>query len=114
MFSSNQMGDGTCKDTAINAEQTRRFWNLATWDLVHEAVNISAEQVPYGVDEFERARVTKELARLMNVPMVEESPVKFECEYYSTMRLPGQPPTGTVNVGIGTGKWWPSTLGMKR
>ncbi|KAJ5188263.1 FMN-binding split barrel-related protein [Penicillium cf. griseofulvum] len=101
MFSSNQTMNGTRKDTVINAEQTRWFvWNLATWDL-RQAINISAEQVPYGVDEFERAKVTKEAASLMNVPMVQESPVKFECEYHSTMRLPGNPPMGTVDVVIG-------------
>ncbi|KAJ5248602.1 hypothetical protein N7468_000053 [Penicillium chermesinum] len=91
----------TRKDTVVNAEQTGRFvWNLATWAL-REAVNISAEQVPYGVDEFERAAVTKEPATLMDVPMVQESPVKFECEYYSTIRLPGSPPMGTVDIVIG-------------
>lgn len=37
----------------------------------------------------------------MNVPMVQESPVKFECEYHSTVRLPGNPPMGTVDVVIG-------------
>lgn len=101
MFSSNQTVNGTRKDTVVNAEQTGRFvWNLATWDL-REAVNISAEQVPYGVDEFERARVNKEPATLMDVPMVRESPVKFECEYHSTLRLPGNPPMGTVDVVIG-------------
>ncbi|KAJ5112030.1 hypothetical protein N7532_000075 [Penicillium argentinense] len=101
MFSSNQTVNGTRKDTVINAEETGHFvWNLATWDL-REAVNITAEQVPYGVDEFTRAGVTKEPARTMDVPMVSESPVKFECEYHSTVRLPGNPPMGTVDVVIG-------------
>lgn len=101
MFSSNQKVDGTRKDTVVNAEQTGQFvWNLATWDL-RNAVNISAEQVPYGVDEFERAKVTKEPATLMDIPMVQESPVKFECEYHSTVRLPGNPPMGTVDIVIG-------------
>lgn len=47
IFSSNQAVAGTRKDTVINAEQTGHFaWNL------RDAVNISAEQVSYGVDEF--------------------------------------------------------------
>ncbi|KAJ5937052.1 FMN-binding split barrel-like protein [Penicillium verhagenii] len=101
MFSSNQTVNGDRKDTVVNAEQTGHFvWNLATWDL-REAVNISAEQVPYGVDEFERANLAKEPATLMDVPMVQESPVKFECEYHSTVRLPGNPPMGTVDIVIG-------------
>lgn len=101
MFSANQTAEGTRKDTVVNAEATGRFvWNLATWDL-REAVNISAQQLPHGVDEFETAYVTKEPATLMDVPMVQKSPVKFECEYFSTLRLPGSPPMGTVDVVIG-------------
>ncbi|KAI9039767.1 flavin reductase family protein [Aspergillus affinis] len=100
MFSSNQTADGSRKDTVVNAEATGEFvWNLATWDL-REAVNISAQQFPYGVDEFGQAGVHKEAARLVQAPMVEESPVKFECRYHSTVRLPGNPPMGTVDVII--------------
>ncbi|KAL4932393.1 flavin reductase family protein [Aspergillus undulatus] len=101
MFSANQTATNTRKDTVVNAESTGHFaWNLATYPL-REAVNISAEQVPYGVDEFERANLTKEYGSLIDVPMVKESPVKFECTYHSTIRLPGHPPMGTVDVIIG-------------
>lgn len=92
MFSSNQTTDGQRKDTVINAESTGHFvWQLATYDL-REAVNITAEQLPYGEDEFERAGLDKEKARLTDIPMVKRSPVKFECDYHSTIRLPGNPP----------------------
>lgn len=103
MFSSNMQPNQQRKDTVINVEETGHFvWNLATWDL-REAVNITGEQVPYGVDEFERAReyISKEAATFMDVPMVKESPVKLECEYHSTVRLPGNPPMGTVDIVIG-------------
>jgi len=101
MFSANQTPKGDRKDTVINAEKTGKFvWNLATWDL-REQVNITAEQFPHGVDEFERAKLTKEKATLMNVPMVKESPVKFECEYHSTIRMPGNPPVGAIDLVIG-------------
>ncbi|KAF1990510.1 hypothetical protein K402DRAFT_325211 [Aulographum hederae CBS 113979] len=101
MFAANQTDLAIRKDTVINAESTGRFcWNLATWDL-REHVNVSAEQVPYGVDEFERAGLTKEWAVSSEVPMVAESPVKFECVYHTTLRLPGNPPMGTVDVVIG-------------
>jgi len=103
MFSANQKPDALRKDTVVNAEATGVFcWQLATWDL-REAVNATAEQVPYGVDEFERAGLEKEWSRVLKlqVPMVKASPVRFECEYHSTLRLPGNPPMGTVNVVIG-------------
>jgi flavin reductase (DIM6/NTAB) family NADH-FMN oxidoreductase RutF len=101
MFSANQTSAKTRKDTTINAETTGEFvWNLATYPL-REAVNITAEQTAYGVDEFQRAGLQKEKASIVNVSMVKESPVKFECKYHSTIRLPGNPPLGTVDIVIG-------------
>jgi len=101
MFSANQASTGRRKDTTINAETTGEFvWNLATYPL-REAVNITAEEIPYGTDEFERAGLQKEPASIVNVNMVKESPVKFECKYYTTLRLPGNPPVGSADVVIG-------------
>ncbi|KAF7553549.1 hypothetical protein G7Z17_g3569 [Cylindrodendrum hubeiense] len=103
MFSANQTFEAERKDTVRNAEATGVFcWQLATYPL-REAVNITAEQTPYGVDEFERAGLEKVWSTCLKtpVPMVKESPVRFECEYYTTIRLPGNPPMGTVDVVIG-------------
>jgi len=104
MFSANQTPGLERKDTVRNAETTGKFcWNLATWDL-RQAVNISVEQVPYGVDEFKRAGLQKEWSTVLEgapVPMVKDSPVRFECVYHTTLRLPGAPPMGTVDVVIG-------------
>jgi flavin reductase (DIM6/NTAB) family NADH-FMN oxidoreductase RutF len=107
MFSANQTPDATRKDTVVNAEASGKFcWNLATWKLRNE-VNVSAEQVPFGVDEFERAGLEKSFSSVLHgddinpVPMVKASPVRFECEYHSTVRLPGNPPMGSVDIVIG-------------
>lgn len=107
MFSANQTHESKRKDTVVNAENSGKFcWNLATWKL-REEVNISAEQVPFGVDEFERAGLEKAFSSTLPgdddnpVPMVKASPVRFECEYHSTVRLPGNPPMGTVDIVIG-------------
>lgn len=101
MFSANQTDTGTRKDTTINAETSGEFvWNMATYPL-REAVNITAEQFPFGVDEFVHARLQKEAASTVNVAMVKQSPIKFECKYHSTLRLPGNPPMGTVDIIIG-------------
>ncbi|KAH8895986.1 hypothetical protein GQ53DRAFT_743909 [Thozetella sp. PMI_491] len=102
MFSANQNHLGTRKDTAENAEQTGKFvWNLATWDL-REAVNASAQYFTSDVDEFAHVGLNKETSKVLDgVPMVADSPVKFECEYHSTLRLPGSPPWGTVDIVIG-------------
>ncbi|KAK5940521.1 hypothetical protein PMZ80_006937 [Knufia obscura] len=111
MFSANQTPENIRKDSVVNAESTGIFcWQLATYPL-REAVNVTSEQVPYGVDEFERAKLERTYSQLLSpkcpvpnfrgVPMVKDSPVRFECEYHSTIRLPGNPPMGTVDIVIG-------------
>jgi flavin reductase (DIM6/NTAB) family NADH-FMN oxidoreductase RutF len=101
MFAANQKTDGRRKDTTENAEQTGEFvWNMATYAL-RDAVNRSSEEVDPGVDEFELAGLTKAPSRLVKPPRVAESPVHFECVYHSTVRLPGSPPMGTVDVVFG-------------
>jgi flavin reductase (DIM6/NTAB) family NADH-FMN oxidoreductase RutF len=101
MFAANQDIDGQRKNTTHNVEQTGEFvWNMATWDL-REAVNTSAAQTDAEVDEFVAANLEKQAASTVNVAMVKASPIKFECRYYSTLRLPGNPPMGSVDVVIG-------------
>ncbi len=101
MFAANQTTDGRRKDTVVNAEQSGEFvYNMATYDL-REAVNLSAQQVPPEVDEFELAGVTKAPSKLVKAHRVAESPVHFECLYYQTVRLPGNSRISTVDIVIG-------------
>lgn len=103
MFSSNQTTENCRKDTVNNVESTGVFcWQLATYDL-REAVNITAESIPPSEDEFKRAGLEVSWSKALNtpVPMVRDSPVRFECEYIQTVRLPGNLPMGTVDVVFG-------------
>lgn len=101
MFAANELSSGQRKHTVINAERTGWFvWNMATYDL-REAVNISAMEVPEGVDEFERAGVTKAPCIDAPGPRVAESPAHFECRYLSTHRLRGNSNHGWVEVVYG-------------
>jgi flavin reductase (DIM6/NTAB) family NADH-FMN oxidoreductase RutF len=101
MFSANQNTRGDRKDSVRNAELTGEFvWNMATYDL-REAVNASAEEVPHGVDEFERAGLIKLASRRVKPMRVQGSPIQFECTYLNTVRFPGTPPMGTVDVVFG-------------
>jgi flavin reductase (DIM6/NTAB) family NADH-FMN oxidoreductase RutF len=102
MFAANQNPLSARKDTVANAESTGRFgWSLATYAL-REAVNASAEFVPAHVDEFARAGLGKAFGRVFaDLPLVAASPVRFECAYHATLRLPGNPPMGSVDVVIG-------------
>ncbi|KAF2192288.1 hypothetical protein K469DRAFT_620382 [Zopfia rhizophila CBS 207.26] len=115
MFSANQNPTNLQKDTVKNVEATGVFcWNLATY-VLREEVNVTAELLHSEIDEFEHAGLEKEDAKLNSVlvrakgkgvkraplPMVKRSPIKFECTHYSTLRLPGNPPMGAVDVVIG-------------
>lgn len=87
MLAASEKTFGPRKDTIVNIEQTGEFvWNMATYDLRH-AVNLSSQEVPDDVDEFELAGVTKKPARIVKAPMVAESPVHFECVHVETIRL---------------------------
>lgn len=101
LFCANQAPDGRRKDTVVNAEATGEFvWNLATWAL-REAVNVTSTDYPPGDDEFARAGLEKAPSRLVRPPRVAASPIHFECRYLQTVRIPGNGPTGTVDVVFG-------------
>ncbi len=101
MFSANQDTTGNRKDSVRNAEQNGEFvWNMATYEL-RDAVNISAEELPHGVDEFERAGLQKLPSKLVKPMRVARSPIQFECVYLNTLRFPGTPPMGTADVVFG-------------
>lgn len=101
MFAANQRTNGGRKDSTVNAELTGEFvYNMATYDL-REAVNLSAQEVPFGTDEFELAGVTKARSRIVKPFRVAESPVQFECRYHQTVRLPGNSSMGCVDIIIG-------------
>jgi flavin reductase (DIM6/NTAB) family NADH-FMN oxidoreductase RutF len=101
MFSANQTSTGQRKNSVVNAETAGEFvWNMATYKL-REAVNLSSEELPHGVDEFEIARLGKADCKLVKAKRVAESPVHFECKYLQTVRLPGNGIMGTVDVVFG-------------
>ncbi|HIQ53511.1 MAG TPA: flavin reductase family protein [Pseudomonas pachastrellae] len=75
------------KDSLSNIEQTGEFvWNLATLPLA-EAMNQSCAAVGPEVDEFELAGLTPAPSRLIDVPLVAESPVAFECRKTQIIQL---------------------------
>jgi flavin reductase (DIM6/NTAB) family NADH-FMN oxidoreductase RutF len=101
MISANEGSNGESKDTIRNIERTGEFvWNMATFDLRH-AVNISAQEVPPEVDEFELAGVTKAPSRLVKPFRVAESPVHFECRFTTSLRLPRRSGDATTDIVIG-------------
>lgn len=98
MFAANRYPDGRRKDTVLNAEETGWFvWNMATYAL-REAVNLSAMALPPEESEFDHLNVTRTYADNYRVPMVAESPCKFECRYLNTHTQRGASNVGTVDI----------------
>jgi len=75
------------KDSVANIEETGLFtWNLATRALA-EAMNLTSAMVPPDVDEFALAGLTSVTGRVVDAPMVAESPVVFECRLSQIVAL---------------------------
>jgi flavin reductase (DIM6/NTAB) family NADH-FMN oxidoreductase RutF len=75
------------KDSVRNISESKEFvWNLATRPLA-EAMNESSASVPPEQDEFALAGLTPIAASHVNVSMVAESPVNFECLLTQLIRL---------------------------
>lgn len=101
MFAANQNTKGMRKDTVVNIEKTGEFvYNMVTWEL-KEAMNITASEVPFEVDEFELAGLKKAPSVKVRPARVAESPIHFECVHYQTIRIPGNGPMGSVDIVIG-------------
>lgn len=77
------------KDSVSNIAETGEFvWNLATRELA-VAMNESSAAVPHGVDEFALTGLTALPGTQVNVSMVAESPVNFECKLTQLIQLQG-------------------------
>ena len=75
------------KDTLRNVEETGVFtWNLATRRLA-ERMNATSAEVGADVDEFALAGLAAIEGRLVDAPLVAESPVSFECRKSMIVQL---------------------------
>lgn len=102
MFSANSRpATGGPKDSVRNAQDTGEFVvNMATYEL-REAVNITAQHVPPGVDEAALAGLEMIPSRLVKPPRVAASPVHLECRFHGTVVLPGSAFDRVHHVVIG-------------
>jgi flavin reductase (DIM6/NTAB) family NADH-FMN oxidoreductase RutF len=90
MFSSNppivifsparRVRDNTTKHTLQNVmEVPEVVINICDYQMVQQ-VSLASCEYPKGSDEFIKAGFTKEIATIVNPPMVKEAKVKFECK----------------------------------
>lgn len=75
------------KDSVQNITTTKTFvWNLVTRELA-ESMNETSASLPHGENEFLRAGLTMMPGHAVDVPLVAESPVNFECRLSQCLRL---------------------------
>lgn len=79
--------EGEAKDTARNIATTREFVINLVDERTVAAMNESAGDYPYGVDELARAGLTAVPSSSVRPPRIAESPAHLECREVSTMTL---------------------------
>jgi flavin reductase (DIM6/NTAB) family NADH-FMN oxidoreductase RutF len=96
MFSSGMRS--RIKDSLRNARDSGEFtWNLVS-EEVAEAMNLTSQDYPSGVDEFEVAGLTAIRGQLVDAPLVAEAKANFECRVVDIVEV-GEPPASSVVFG---------------
>jgi len=93
--------DLASKDTLANIRATGEFVVNIVTERLALAMNITATELPAGVDEFEAAGLKKMPSAAVRPPRVAESPVHFECRLAQIIDLgnPGEAGSGHVVIG---------------
>jgi flavin reductase (DIM6/NTAB) family NADH-FMN oxidoreductase RutF len=95
---------GEKKDTWRNVERTGEYVIHVVPDALGQQMNATSRSLPYGVDEFEVAGVTKAPSDLVAPPRVVESPVAMECRLDRI--VPVGPPGDDTAIIIGQVLLW--------
>ena len=76
------------KDTVTNAQESGEFACSIVSAELKDAMNVSTAPFEAGVDEFEKAGLTKGEGRAISAPHVAEAPAVLECRTYQVLELP--------------------------
>ena len=81
--------DKQCKDTLANLRRTGELTvNIASVALA-ERLNLTSEDLAYGVDEFAHVGLTPLPGELVAAPRVTEAPISMECRLWQEIDLGG-------------------------
>ena len=87
------------KDTVDNARETGEFACNVVSQALKDAMNTTTAPYEAGVDEFEKAGLTKGEGRAIKVPHVAEAPAVLECRTHQVIELPAWQ-QGWVNIVV--------------
>ncbi|MEM7189514.1 MAG: flavin reductase family protein [Pseudomonadota bacterium] len=76
------------KDSVTNAQETGEFACSIVSQELKDAMNVSTAAYDAGVDEFEKAGLTKGAGRAIAAPHVAEAPAVLECRTHQVVDLP--------------------------
>lgn len=79
--------DGAAKDTARNIAAMREFVINIVDEATAPAMNVSAGEYAYGVDELALAGLTPVPSSAVRPPRIAESPIHLECREVTTLTL---------------------------
>jgi flavin reductase (DIM6/NTAB) family NADH-FMN oxidoreductase RutF len=99
LFSVGYRDDPNPKDTLTNIRATGEFVVNFVSEPTTAAMNITATEVAPGVDEFERAGLTKAASVAIKPPRVAESPIHFECTLNQIVPVAEHPGGAYVIIG---------------
>ncbi|KAA3610213.1 MAG: flavin reductase family protein [Calditrichaeota bacterium] len=87
-FSPTRRGtDGEAKDTLKNIESTGEFVINIVNESIVEQMNETATEFPPDVDEFQKSGLTAIGAKIVKAPLVNESPISFECKKLQVIEI---------------------------
>ena len=87
------------KDTLLNVTATREFVaNIVSQDIA-EAMNLTAADYAFEVNEFDVSGLTPVPSQIVKPPYVKESPVSMECKAVQIIELSDKPWGGTIIIG---------------
>ena len=78
---------GRPKDSRVNIEQSGQFVVNLVSDENAKAMNVTAIEFDYGMNELEQASLTTIASTYVKPPRIAESPVAFECELMQVVEL---------------------------
>ena len=79
---------GGTKDTRANILATEEFVIHIVPHAMREAMNLSSAPFEHGVDEFEKAGLTKAPSTLVAPPRIADAPIAMECRLHDTKEMP--------------------------
>ena len=95
---SRRVRDNTIKHTLENIyEVPEVVINIVTYDILQQ-VSLSSCEFPRGVDEFDKAGLTKETSVVVKPPRVKESPVQLECKVLEVKPLGTEAGAGNLVI----------------